>query len=123
MNIVATMALRRALGRRNSVVSRAAAQGAAAEAKTPGAPSEPITITGPINRYMFLQGRAWAIEMVASLRAASLQLVIERLTGAAAGRPGSYAAGIQSVIAELVSADATDTCVDEGLTNQGGRQR
>lgn len=74
---------------------------------------EPTVITGPINRYMFLQGRNWAIEMVDSLRAAPVELVVERLTGATAGRPGSYAAGIDSVIVELKNADATDQREDE----------
>ncbi|MDD2109257.1 hypothetical protein [Pseudomonas asiatica] len=122
MNIIATMALRRALGRRNSVQSRAAARVSAAEAKTPKALSQPVSITGPINRYMFLQGREWAIDMVASLRAAPVELVIERLTGAAAGRPGSYAAGIDSVVDELKGADATGQAEKENLTRQAGRK-
>lgn len=60
-----------------------------------------MMVTGPINHFMFLEGRNWAIDMVASLRAASAPVVIERLTGAAINRPGSYAAGIQSIIKEL----------------------
>lgn len=71
---------------------------------------------------MFLQGRDWAIDMVSSLRAEPVKLVIERLTGATAGRPGSYAAGIESVIVELKNADATDQRDDENLTRQAGRQ-
>lgn len=63
-----------------------------------------LVVTGPINHFMFLEGRSWAIDMVASLRAAPASVVIERLTGAAVGRPGSYAAGIQSVIKELQEA-------------------
>lgn len=69
---------------------------------------------------MFLQGREWAIDMVASLRAAPVELVIERLNGAAAGRPGSYAAGIESVVVELKNADAADLRDDENLTGQCG---
>lgn len=122
MNIVATMALRRALGRRNSVQARAAARVHPTEAETPKASSGPLSITGPINRYMFLQGREWAIDMVASLRAAPVELVIERLTGAATGRPGSYAAGIESVVNELKSADATGQAGEENLTRQAGRK-
>ncbi|WP_445673840.1 hypothetical protein ACUDA6_07235 [Pseudomonas ceruminis] len=122
MNIIATMALRRSLGRRNSVQSRAAARVSSAESETPRALSEPIVVTGPINRYMFLQGRNWAIDMVASLRAAPIELVIERLIGAAAGRPGSYAAGIESVVDELKRADATGQAEDENLTSQAGRK-
>lgn len=82
---------------------------------------EPTVITGPINRYMFLQGRNWAIEMVASLRAAPVELVVERLSGATAGRPGSYAAGIDSVIIELQKADETDQHYGGNLTRQAGR--
>lgn len=122
MNIIATMALRRALGRRNSVQSRAAGRVAPAEAESPRSVIEPLVITGPINRYMFLQGREWATDMVASLRAAPIDLVIKRLIGATAGRPGSYAAGIESVIVELKNADATDQHDDENLTRQAGRK-
>lgn len=122
MNIIATMALRRALGRRNSVQSRAAARVHPAEAETPKASSGPLSITGPINRYMFLQGREWAIDMVASLRAGPVELVIERLTGAATGRPGSYAAGIESVVDELKGTDATGQSEEENLTHQVWRQ-
>lgn len=82
----------------------------------------PTVIAGPINRYMFLQGRNWAIEMVASLRVAPVELVVERLSGATAGRPGSYAAGIDSVIVELKNADTTDQYDDENLTRQAGRK-
>lgn len=60
-----------------------------------------VVITGPINHLMFLEGRSWAVDMVASLRAAPADVVIERLAGATSGRPGSYAAGIQSVINDL----------------------
>lgn len=122
MNIIATMALRRALGRQNSVQSRAAAKASRTGDDAPKPAPDLIVIAGPINRYMFLQGRNWAIEMVASLRAAPVDLVIERLTGATAGRPASYAAGIESVVVELRNADATDTREDENLTRQVGRK-
>lgn len=120
MNIIATMALRRALGQRNSVQSRAAARPAPAEAESPRPAIQPPVIKGPINRYMFLQGREWAIDMVGSLRAAPVDLVIERLIGAATGRPGSYAAGIESVIAELEGAATTDQRGKQNLTSQAG---
>ncbi|WP_223625119.1 hypothetical protein [Pseudomonas monteilii] len=124
MNILATMALRRALGRLNSVHSRAAGKvPARAGGSASKLASEPIVIAGPINRYMFLQGRNWAIEMVASLRAAPIELVIERLTGATAGRPSSYAAGIEAVIVELRNADAIDQREDENLTRQVGSEQ
>ncbi|UTL92431.1 hypothetical protein [Pseudomonas fluorescens] len=123
MNIIATMALRRALGRQNSVQSRAASKVPAQAGNEASKPAlEPTVIAGPINRYMFLQGREWAIDMVASLRAAPVDLVIERLAGAAAGRPGSYAAGIESVVDELKSADATGQAEEENLTRQVGRK-
>lgn len=122
MNIIATMALRRARGRMNSVQSRAAANVAPAAGASQKPLHGPIVIGGPINRYMFLQGREWAIDMVASLRAAPVELVTERLTGAATGRPGSYAAGIESVVNELRSADATGQAEEENLTRQAGRK-
>lgn len=122
MNILASMALRRARGRLNSVQSRAAATSTTPAPATAAPPCKDVVISGPINRYMFLQGREWAIDMVASLRAATADLVIERLTGATAGRPGSYAAGIESVIVELKNADATDQRDDENLTRQVGRK-
>ncbi|WP_199885146.1 hypothetical protein [Pseudomonas bohemica] len=69
---------------------------------TPAPPrSLEVVVDGPINHFMFLEGRAWAIDMVKSLRASPLKVVIERLAGAAQNRPGSYAAGIDSVIKEL----------------------
>ena len=63
-----------------------------------------VVVNGPINRFMFMQGRAWAVDMVTSLRASPVQIVIERLAGAASDRPGSYAAGIDSVIKQLKEA-------------------
>ncbi|TYO83692.1 hypothetical protein DQ397_000779 [Pseudomonas sp. CK-NBRI-02] len=99
MGILAEMALRRARGRLNSVQSRAAAK-APVKAEV-GPTSSEVVVTGPINRFMFLEGRSWAVDMVASLRASPVTEVIERLVGAAADRPGSYAAGIRSVVQEL----------------------
>jgi hypothetical protein len=122
MNILASMALRRARGRLKSVQSRAAGASKSPCPATMTLACKTEVITGPINRYMFLQGREWAIEIVASLRAAPVDLVIERLTGAAAGRPGSYAAGIESVVDELKSADATGEAEEENLTRQAGRK-
>lgn len=99
MGILAEMALRRARGRLNSVQSRAAAK-APVKAEV-GPTSSEVVVTGPINRFMFLEGHSWAIDMVASLRASPVAVVVERLAGAAVDRPGSYAAGIESVIKEL----------------------
>lgn len=76
-----------------------------------------VVITGPINYFMLLEGRNWALEIVTSLQAAPLTVIIERLSGAATGRPGSYATGIQSVIKELLGADVTGRDGDD-LTHQ-----
>jgi hypothetical protein len=64
-----------------------------------------VDICGPINQVMYREGRTWALELVKSLRASPLEVVIERLEGAAAGRPGSYASGINSVVRDLREAD------------------
>lgn len=76
-----------------------------------------LVITGPINHFMLLEGRSWALEIVTSLQAAPLNVIIERLSGAATGRPGSYAAGIQSVIKELLGADVTGLRDSDDLTH------
>ena len=109
MGILAEMALRRARGRLNSVQSRAASKAPAqtTQASDTTAVSE-VVVTGPINRYMFLQGRNWAIELVASLRASPTEVVVRRLAAASIGKPGSHAAGILSVIAEIQEGDAVD---------------
>ncbi|MBF8728887.1 hypothetical protein [Pseudomonas guariconensis] len=99
MGILAEMALRRARGRLNSVQSRAAAK-APVKAEV-GPTSSEVVVTGPINRFMYLEARKWAIDLVASLRGSPVEVVIERLAGATEGRPGSYVVGIQSVIGEL----------------------
>lgn len=123
MSIIAEMALRRARGRLNSVQSRASAK---APASTP-VPPRPnldqveVSASGPINRLMFVEGRAWAIELVRSLRESPAAVVIDRLARAAAGRPGSYVAGIQSVITELKEADLTGQHEDGSLNSQAGR--
>lgn len=75
-------------------------------------------VTGPINHFMFLEGRNWAVDMVASLRASPVGVVIERLAGAAVDRPCSYAAGIQSVIKQLQEAGVTDHRDSENLARQ-----
>lgn len=77
-----------------------------------------VVITGPINHFMFLEGRSWAIEIVTSLQAAPLTVILERLSGAATGRPGSYAAGIQLVINELLEVVVTGGRDGNDLTHQ-----
>lgn len=123
MSIIAEMALRRARGRLNSVQSRASAK---APASTPVPPPPRLDqveapASGPINRLMLAEGRAWAIDLVRSLRESPADVVIDRLARAAAGRPGSYVAGIQSVITELKETDLTGQHEDRSLNSQAGR--
>lgn len=102
MGSLAEMALQHARQRLVGAGSpRKPARSVAVAAPTAKPRSMGLVVTGPINHFMFLEGRNWAIDMVASLRAAPAQVAIERLAGAATGRPASYAAGIQSVIKEL----------------------
>lgn len=124
ITIIESMGLRRGRGQINSVVSRSAARQPHAEAGEPSprlAPAE-LKAYGPINRFMYLEARNWAIDLVATLRGSPAELVIERLAGAAVGRPGSYVAGIQSVIDELKAAVATGDAENENLTSQAGRK-
>ena len=102
MGSLAEMALQHAR-QRIAGVDRPRKPARPAAVATPAAKpkSMDLVITGPINHFMFLEGRNWAIDMVASLREAPAPVVIERLTSAAVGRPGSYAAGIHSIIKEL----------------------
>jgi hypothetical protein len=85
-----------------------------------------VVVTGPVNHFMFLEGRAWAIDMVKSLRASPANDVIDRLACAAQGRPASYVAGIKSIIDQLAPAaekrrHATSVSAPaEHLTNQKG---
>ncbi|CAB5637043.1 Uncharacterised protein [Pseudomonas putida] len=122
--ILESMGLKRGRGRINSVVSRSAAKIPA----TQGAdqPSKASTLAapapGPVNRFMYLEARKWAIELVASLRGSPVEVVVERLAGATAGRPGSYVAGINSVITELEAADVTGCRDNQNLTRQAGRK-
>lgn len=123
MRTLADMALCRARGRIHSVQSRTSAKAtekitSASAAST----STEVVVSGPINRFMFLEGRNWAIDLVSSLRGSTVMVVIERLAGAAIDRPGSYVAGIKSVITELQGADATDLRDGHNLTHQVGRK-
>lgn len=105
MNSLAEMALQHARQRlAGSGKPRRTAHAVVFPAAAPKPNSMGIVITGPINHFMFLEGRNWAIDMVASLREAPAAVVIERLTGAASGRPASYASGIQSIIKDLLEA-------------------
>ncbi|MCQ9423348.1 hypothetical protein NRB16_07405 [Pseudomonas sp. LJDD11] len=56
---------------------------------------------GPVDRYLFLQGRDWAVDLVRAMRTDPAASVIERLAGATVGKPASYEAGVQSVIRAL----------------------
>ena len=102
MRTLADMALCRARGRIHSVQSRASAKAAAKiTSASVTSTSAEVVVDGPINRFMFLEGRNWAIDLVGSLSGSPVEVVVERLAGATADRPGSYVAGIQSVISEL----------------------
>jgi len=105
MNSLAEMALQHARKRlAGSGKPRRTAHAVVVPSAAPKPKSMDLVITGPINHFMFLEGRNWAIDMVASLRESPAPVVIERLTGAAVGRPASYAAGIQSIVKELQEA-------------------
>lgn len=54
--------------------------------------------TGPVDNYMFQQGRKYALELAASLHAMDRTTICDNLSRAAAGKPEGYARGIQSVI-------------------------
>ena len=101
--ILESMGLKRGRGRANSVVSRSAANVSTAHIVEPTRKlsCSALPPAGPINRFMYLEARNWAIDLVASLRGSPVDVVVERLAGATEGRPGSYVAGIQSVIEEL----------------------
>lgn len=104
--ILESMGLKRGRGRANSVVSRSAAKIPTAQPANQLSKASAVATppSGPINRFMYLEARKWAIELVASLRGSPAEVVVERLAGATVGRPGSYVAGIQSVIEELQEA-------------------
>ena len=101
--ILESMGLKRGRGRANSVVTRSAAKVSTAHVVEPtrNLSCSALPPAGPINRFMYLEARNWAIDLVASLRGSPVDVVIGRLAGATEGRPGSYVAGIQSVIREL----------------------
>lgn len=89
-------------------------------APAPSVRSLEVVVDGPINHFMFLEGRAWAIDMLKSLRASPAAQVVERLRGAAVNRPGSYAAGIKSVIDALLGTGpgTSDSKLAARLTSQ-----
>ena len=101
--ILESMGLKRGRGRANSVVSRSAANVSTAHIVEPTRKlsCSALPPAGPINRFMYLEAKNWAIDLVASLRGSPVDVVVEQLAGAIEGRPGSDVAGIQSVIEEL----------------------
>lgn len=110
MEIIESMGLKRGRGRANSIVSRSAGRIPADQQtiQTSKAAAPAPTAAGPINRFMYLEARNWAIDLVSSLRGSPVDVVVERLVGATEGRPGSYVAGIQSVIGELQTGEGHD---------------
>lgn len=124
MEIIESMGLKRGRGRVNSVVSRSAAKVPAPHAGDQGTRTSGALMpaTGPINLLMYLEARRWAVDLVASLRGSPVEVVVERLSGATIGRPGSYVAGIESVINELKATDVTDQRDNQNLACQIGRK-
>lgn len=110
MEIIESMGLKRGRGRANSIVSRSAGRiPSDQQTNQPSKPTAPTpTVAGRINRFMYLEARNWAIDLVSSLRGSPVDVVVERLAGATEGRPGSYVAGIQSVIGELQAGASHD---------------
>lgn len=108
--ILESMGLKRGRGRANSVVSRSAAKVSTANVVEPTRKlsCSALRPAGPVNRFMYLEARNWAIDLVDSLRGSPVDVVVERLAGATEGRPGSYVAGIQSVIGELQAGASHD---------------
>lgn len=125
MEIIESMELKRGRGQANSVVSRSAAKASVARTGDQGmgilASAAPVT--GPINRLMYLEARHWAVDLVTSLTASPIEVVVDRLAGATVGRPSSYVAGIRSVINELTAADVTGQRDNLNLTNQLGENK
>lgn len=122
--ILESMGLKRGRGRENSIVSRSAAKAPVPHAVDQGIKISGVAMpaTGPINRLMYLEARRWAVDLVASLRGSPAEVVVERLAGATVGRPGSYMAGIESVINELKATDVTDKRDNQNLARQVGRK-
>lgn len=57
-----------------------------------------VLVDGPINHFMFLEGRRHAIDLAGTLSALPGDEVIANLEQSSAGRPASYAAGIKSIV-------------------------
>lgn len=64
-----------------------------------------VVIDGPINHFMYLQGRHHAIDLAKSLSALPVGDVISSLTRSAVGRPASYALGIKSIVDAIKASD------------------
>jgi hypothetical protein len=63
-----------------------------------GLQSLEVIVDGPINHFMFLEGRRHAIDLASSLSALSATELIASLCRSGAGRPASYAQGIKSIV-------------------------
>lgn len=53
---------------------------------------------GPVNRVMFLEGRAYAVDLAKSVSHMDAPAIIATLRRSAAGRPNSYVLGVTSII-------------------------
>lgn len=72
-----------------------------------------VVVDGPINHFMFLEGRRHAIDLAKSLSALSVADVIAGLSRSAAGHPASYALGIKSIADVIEAADIEPLAVSE----------
>lgn len=72
-----------------------------------------VVVDGPINHFMYLQGRHHAIDLAGSLSALPVLDVISNLNRSAVGRPASYALGIKSIVDAIEAADINDPALVE----------
>ena len=63
-----------------------------------GLQSLEVIVDGPINHFMYLEGRRHAIDLASSLSAIPAAEIIASLCRSGAGRPASYAQGIKSIV-------------------------
>ena len=63
-----------------------------------GLQSLDVIVDGPVNHFMYLEGRRHAIDLASSLSALPAAEIIASLCRSGAGRPASYAQGIKSIV-------------------------
>lgn len=67
-----------------------------------------VVVDGPINNFMYLEGRRHALDLASSLSALPTDEVIKSLTRSAVGRPSSYALGIKSIMNAIQASEIQD---------------